>query len=136
MKDIKAFSSVSSVSEKLIRAVVRQCGGWDSFREMARDVSEHGAEAGFSGFILSAETGRFYATHRPAILAHARELAGVGVSLPALVKSFRCLPDSTEEEIGATLYGNRAAQDVCIANALAWFALEEVARAYVDALGA
>jgi hypothetical protein len=61
-----------------------------------------------------------------------------------LIGSFNCLssrtdsgkrtPDYTADEIGATMYGATSRMDTQIANALAWFAAEEVARAYCDAL--
>lgn len=118
----------------MARAVIRQCGGWESFTDMADDVSNHGAGGGFHGFIYYVDTCRFYAVNRDSILAYARELAadiGEG-DLMALVAGFNCLKDSTESEIGLTLYGTKKQHDIQVANALAWFALEEVSRRYVD----
>jgi hypothetical protein len=52
-----------------------------------------------------------------------------------MVQNFRCLgKDYTMTEIGRTLYSNKPQHDTYVANALAWFALEEVARSYVDFL--
>jgi hypothetical protein len=48
-----------------------------------------------------------------------------------MVKSFRSL-DSTLSEIGCTLYGTKRQHDTIVANALAWYAAEEVARSFVD----
>jgi len=40
----------SNIPSKLVRAVVRQSGGWQSFTESAQDVVNRGAESGFNGF--------------------------------------------------------------------------------------
>lgn len=122
--------------DDLARAVIRQAGGWESFTEMAQDVASHGANSGFSGFTYYVDTCRFYAVNRDSILAYARELAAdVGYGdLMALVAGFNCLKDSTESEIGLTLYGNKKQHDIQVANALAWFALEEVSHCYVDTI--
>lgn len=118
--------------DDMARAVIRQCGGFESFTEMAQDVSNHGADSGFRGSTYYSDTCRFYAVNRESILAYARELAadiGEG-DIMALVAGFSCLKDSTESEIGLTLYGTKKQHDTQVANALAWFALEEVSRRY------
>ena len=52
-----------------------------------------------------------------------------------MVQGFNCLgKDYTMTEIGRTLYGNKSQHNTYVANALAWFALEEVANAYADFL--
>jgi hypothetical protein len=48
-----------------------------------------------------------------------------------MVKSFHSC-DATLSEIGYTLYGTKRQHDTQVANALAWFAAEEVARSFVD----
>lgn len=120
--------------DDMARAVIRQAGGWESFTEMAQDVNNHGADSGFHGLTYYVDTCRFYAVNRDSILAYARELAadiGEG-DLMTLIAGFNCLKDSTESEIGLTLYGTKKQHDTQVANALAWFALEEVSRRYVD----
>jgi|ERR1022692_299829 hypothetical protein len=134
MKNIKTFAAKSNVSEKLIRAIVRQAGGWITFKEMAADVANHGADSGFNGFIYYTETAAFYARNRPAILEYAGNMASeLGEGLVEMVRNFNCLGDEfTPEEIGQTLYGSRSKHNTQVANALAWFALEEVARSFVN----
>ena len=50
------------------------------------------------------------------------------------VASFNCLDDDleTREEIARALYGRINSDDTLVANALAWFALEETARELTD----
>lgn len=117
----------------LTRAVAKQCGGFDSLKEMAPDICNHGADGGFSGFIYCSDTTEFYAKNRTEILDLAKEMAAdLGENLIGLVKGFNCLKHSTEEEIGITLYGNKSQHDTQVANALAWFALEEICRELTD----
>ncbi len=129
------FIKSGRVNPDMARAVIRQAGGWDSFKEMAEDVTNHGADGGFHGFIYYVDTCRFYAVNRASILAQVRTLAEeLGEEPMIMVQGFRVLRDSTEEEIGLTMYGNKNQHDTQVANALAWFALEETARAFVDCL--
>ena len=132
--NLKSFIDKSNLPEDLIRQVVRQIGGWDSFKEHARDVSMYGANCGFAGFIYYTDTCRFYAVNRDAILEAVRSMCDdFGTEEPIqFVRSFNCLKDATESEVGLTLYGSKKQHDTQVANALAWFALEEVARSYDD----
>ena len=41
-------------------------------------------------------------------------------------------PDYTADEVARTLYGAKRDADTQIANACAWFALEEVCRSYMN----
>lgn len=136
MKNIKEFASRSNISEKLIRAVVRQSGGWEGFKDHAEDIANYGAAGGFLGFTYYTETCAFYARNRAAILECARNMADdLGEDLTAMVRGFNCLGDGyTSDEIGETLYGSCAKHNTYVANALSFYALEEVARAYCDAL--
>lgn len=130
--NLKSFIEKSNLPEDLVRQVVRQIGGWDSFKEHARDVSMYGASGGFSGFIYYTDTCRFYAVNRDAILEAVRDMCDdLGEEPIQFVRSFNCL-DATESEVGLTLYGSKKQHDTQVANALAWFALEEVARSFED----
>lgn len=132
-KTIKNFTEYSSIDAKLIRAVVRQSGGWLSFQESAPDIAKHGISGGFSGWIYYTETCEFYAKNQEAIVALAEQWADdFNISPISFVAGFRCLDADDEPNGGKTLYGNKRQHDTTIANALAWFAAEEVARAFVD----
>lgn len=130
---LKNFIDNSNIDAKLIRAVVRQSGGWSAFQEMAPDITQHGVSGGFSGWIYYTETIEFYAKNQALIITLAEQLADdIGYqSVQDMVKGFRCL-DVTLSEIGCTLYGNKKQHDTQVANALAWFAAEDVARSFVD----
>ena len=133
-KTIKNFTEYSSIDANLIRAVVRQSGSWQSFQDMAPDITNHGISGGFSGWIYYTETCQFYAKNQGAIVALVENWANDSNLSPiCFVVGFRCLDDDDDEpNVGKTLYGNKRQHDTTIANALAWFAAEEVARSFVD----
>ena len=126
------FAQTCSAGETLTRAVVRQIGGWEEFKERAQDICSHGADGGYSGFIYYSDTVKFYEDHKAEIysLVHNTSQEFGDESAIAFVKNFACLKESTEEEIGKTLYGGEV--DTFVANALAWFALESVSYDYAN----
>lgn len=136
---IKSMINNSNIPASLIRAVVRQFGGFDSFKESTQDVNNHGISGGFHGFIYYSDTCAFYARNRKDIGVLCRQMADeLDEGLIEMINDFNCLRlDSCEnylEEIGKTLYGNKSQHDTQVANALAWFAGEEVCRLYCDLL--
>lgn len=130
---IKNFCKFSSINPDLIRAVIRQSGGWSDFQEKAPDITNHGIVGGFSGWIYYTETCEFYAKNQSLIveLVESQTYDYGYQSAQDMVKDFRYL-DATLSEIGCTLYGNKRQHDIQVANALAWFAAEEVARSFAD----
>jgi hypothetical protein len=119
------------MDKKLVSAVVRKLGS----RDYLRDVNYHGADGGFPGFTYTWETVEFYKRHKSQIVELLREYADdMGESISDVVSEFRCLADlpGKSDEIGRTLYGRIGKNDFMVANALAWFALEEVARFICD----
>ena len=135
MRTIKQAAEHSGISESLIRAVCRQIGDKDSLR----DVCRGGADAGFAGFTYYSDTVAFFKRQRSAIADFAENMAsdmGEGDAVK-LVSGFNCFRGSQPGELTASiarcLYGGRLREeDTQVANALAWFALEEVARAVAD----
>lgn len=131
-KTLKNFIEYSSIDTKLIRAVVRQSGGWKPFQDMAPDIANHGIAGGFSGWIYYTETCQFYAKNQGVIVALVEQWSNdSNLSSIDLVAGFHCF-DADKSSVGKTLYGNKRQHDTIVANALAWFAAEEVARAFVD----
>jgi hypothetical protein len=112
-------------------AVLEALGGDnDESIDTLRDVALHGADAGFPGFTTHADTCAFYEANRAEILALVGEQASeFGQTKIAFLQGFQCLQGVDVDEIGRALYGSPNEDDVTVPNALAWFALEEVARA-------
>lgn len=133
---LKNLIESSSIPATLIRAVVSQLGGWERFTESAPDIANHGIDGGFSGFIYYTDTEAFARKHRKAIAALASQQADdFGTGVFEMIRGFGCFRDQdvTDEEIGTALYAGKDVEDgVNMLNALAWYAGEEVARAYVD----
>jgi hypothetical protein len=121
------------MDEKLVNAVIKRVG-----KESLQNVVNIGANAGFPGFTYNWETIAFFKQYRdeivPIIEDYSRELE---ISPIEFVASFRILQmdpkdPSDEAEIARALYGNLRDDDVFVPNALALFALEEVANYVVE----
>jgi len=131
---LKGLIESTNIPETLVRAVVREMGGWDSFKESAPDVCRGGISGGFHGFIYYTDTLRFAFTNRKDILEMATQQAkDLGTGLVEMIEGFNCFRNCkpTQAEIVMGLAGR--SNDTQVPNALAWYAGEEVARAYCDA---
>ena len=132
---MKSFINRSNLPAPLIRAVVKQSGGWKNFQEIAKDVAEQGADCGFSGWIYYRETMEFFRKNRKIILEHAEEMAqDLGEPMLSMIQDFgifRTAPIKTED-LAKALYAGKGPEVATVYNVMSWFALEEVARAYVD----
>jgi len=121
------------MNKTLQNAVIRRLGG----RESLQDICNHGADGGYHGFIYYDDTCKFFRAHKLAIIELAEELAeDLGENVLELIKNFNCLHgEYSTAEIAKVLYGrwdNNSNYHTQIANAMAWFALEEVARYICD----
>jgi hypothetical protein len=125
-----------NIPAALVRAVVKQSGGWASFKEDTKDIADHGIDGGFNGWINHSDTCAFARRNRALIAEFAADQAGdLGLGVIEMVQGFGCLgKDYSIDEIGRCLYGR--GDDTSIMNGLAWYAAEECARAYCDALEA
>lgn len=128
----------TNIPESLVRAVVRQMGGWKSFEESAPDICRGGIDGGFHGFIYCGDTMKFAKANKEEIRSLAIQQAeDFGLGVVEMIKGFGCFKNSgvTEAEIIDGLAGIAHPMGVNVLNALAWYAGEEVARAYCDAFG-
>lgn len=138
--NMKTLIANSSIPATLIRAVVKNMNGWDSFIESAQDVVDHGAVCGFGNFIYYTDTITFTAKNRKVITELAAQQAtDFGDSSEIeMILGFNQLKhdDLTSSDMARALYGRLADEDkkTTIYNVLAWYALEEVAQAYCDLL--
>lgn len=139
MKKISQKQLIEStgIPAPLVKAVVRQLGGWECFCESAPDISAHGIDGGFSGFVYNVDTEAFARRNRAHISAMASEQASdFGTGVIEMIQSFGCFRHGTKptnEEVGQALYAGKEVDGPGVLNALAWYAGEEVARAYCDA---
>lgn len=135
MKTLQSFVEKSHIDDKLIRAVVRQIGGWESFTQNAPDISAHGIDGGFHGFIYTAETVKFAKKNLPEIMELAKNMADdMGEDKYKMIAGFNCLKGYENLDVGSAIYNKKSEDHALVLNALAWFAGEEVARSYVDTL--
>lgn len=136
MKTIKQFIQQSSINPSLIRAVIRQFGNWDYFKQSASDISSYGAAGGFSGFTYYVDTVSFTKRNKKLILELCEDLDNQleSVGLIAFIAGFNCLRgmDITQDSIARAIYQGKGDDVTQVFNALAWLALEEVASQYSD----
>lgn len=135
---LKAFQAhTGHINNKLIKAVVNQFGGWQSFKESAEDVSNHGIDGGFGGFIYYSETHEFAMKNRKLIVELLEEIAdSLGDDVVSMVAKFGVFRQSEmdaedRKDLYKFLGGGRPTQGT-ITNVMAWFAAEEVCRAFSD----
>jgi hypothetical protein len=141
-------------STKLQNAVFRQLGYSrkdlkkenSELRGILEEVCRGGASAGWSGFNYYEDTVQFTKDNRAEILKSIKELASdLGENPVELIKGFNCFrvnkgetfPSDIENAIGRFVYGGTYREDEdcdiqTVYNALAWYALEEVARDITD----
>ena len=126
----------TNIPATLVRSVVNQLGGWESFTESAHDIASNGIDGGFPGFIYYTETEAFAKANRADIAALASQQSeDFGTGVFEMIRNFGCFKGDkiSDEEIGQALYAGENTDDgVNMLNALAWYAGEEVARAFVD----
>jgi hypothetical protein len=132
------------MNKKLINAVIENLG-YDDLNdpdciEDLRNITNHGIDCGYGGFVYYSETTSFFNENRKEIIELVKEMSfEFGEGMIELVASFNCLKDMdvTLDEIGNVLFcvetDNRD-EKMLIKNALSWFAGEEVARHLVDQL--
>lgn len=136
---LSQFIAESGLNAPLVRSTVRQCGGWEMFQEDAKNLQlcPRGAAGGFGGFIYHSETVAFAKRNKKALLDLCKDQAadyyGHGMTIPAFIAGFNCV-DCDAEQVAIALYTGKGENVTEVYNALAWYALEEVARRYCDTM--
>lgn len=129
-KTLKNFIAFSHLPEALIRATVKQYGSWSGFIEAAPDMRD--AAAGWPGFCYYTDTVEFAKANWPALKHACKTLADdIGVDgVYSLIAGFNCLKMDVDAVCEAIHAETDDSEQVW--NALAWFALEEVANSCSD----
>jgi hypothetical protein len=135
MATLQDFIDSTNLPPELVRAVVEQSGGWEDFTESAPDMARS-IDGGFSGFIYYSDTVPFAEENRAGIARVCEDIAeDFGQGVIEMVQGFNCFRNDppSQGSVGRALYGGAADDDTRnVLNALAWFAGESVARAFVD----
>jgi hypothetical protein len=128
------------MNSKLIKAVSDQLGSdGEELKTTFQDISNHGIDGGYGGFVYYSDTIEFFKKNRKEIVELVVEMSEEFGQTPIeFVRGFNCLKNTfenaaeAEAEISRALYGRLSKDDTQVPNALAWFAGEEVARYMVD----
>jgi hypothetical protein len=100
------------------------------------DVCNHGADGGYGNFVYYSDTVKFFDENKDAILERLKEDAlSFGCDALEMVCGFGCLRsfELSSIDIAAAIYEADSEWETQVKNALAWYALEEVAREVVEA---
>jgi hypothetical protein len=112
----------------LKRAVMRQFGDSSSFYDSVSDIANHGASGGVCGFIYYSDTVAFTKRNKNKIMQSLAELSNdTGESIIGMLSHWQCLKGFNQREIMEGLYNPKSDNKTTVYNALAWYALEEVA---------
>lgn len=134
-KLIKYAEDSRRIPAKVTRAVIRQLGGWDDDTpQTLRDITRGGINGGFHGFIYYSETVPFARKLRAELLAMLESFAsdmGSKGGAPEAISQFQCV-SLTAGEVARALYARNDDNATEVFNVLAWYAGEEVARAFDD----
>lgn len=132
-------SKMPHVPSPLVRATIKQLGGWDE--EAAQncfDIANFGIGGGFHGFIYYTDTVSFFKRNKKHILELAeREAQDLGYTgVLGLFASFNCMKslDISETEIAKAVFTGKGELVDQVLNCLAWYAAETVAREIHDIL--
>jgi len=112
----------------LKRAVMRQFGDSEYFYESVPDIVNYGASGGVSGFIYYSDTVNFTKRNKDKIMQSLTELSDdLGESIVSMLSHWQCLKGMSQCEIMEGLYNPRSDNKTTVYNAIAWYALEDVA---------
>lgn len=112
----------------LKRAVMRQFGDSEYFYESVPDIANYGASGGVSGFIYYSDTVNFAKRNKDKIMQSLTELSDdIGESIISMLSHWQCLRGMSQRDIMDGLYNSKSEYKDTVYNALAWYALEDVA---------
>lgn len=112
----------------LKRAVMRQFGDSESFYESVPDIANYGASGGVSGFIYYSDTVNFTKRNKDKIMHSLTDLSNdIGESIVSMLSRWQCLKGMSQRDIMDGLYNSKSEDKDTVYNALAWYALEDVA---------
>lgn len=121
---------------ELTLAVLNQLGGIDDeLPGTLEDIASHSADAGWVGFTYYSDTLAFFKANKRAIMKRLEEDAdNFGQDVLEMVARFGCLKDLhlAPYEISEAMNG-RGGDAEFVQNALAWYALEEIAHELTNA---
>jgi len=121
--------------KSLAKSVVEQIGGWGEFKERAEYITKHGANNGEFGFIYYEETEGFVMRNKNEIISLIKIQSAADEYSPLeMLCNFKPLSSLSDLEIACGLFNTESEYRTQVFDCLSKYALEEVARIYIDFL--
>lgn len=123
-----------NVDPSLVRGIVRWHGGWTEFKNIAEDISNHGANTGIS-FVWYSDSVKFFRNHAPAIKTWLASLAEdcYNCSMGEMVQQWN-LKSYTVDEINQALYTGKGDAVDQVFDTTLKAVVEEIARAVIESV--
>lgn len=129
---MKSVIETSVLSPSLIRALVNFHGGWSQFKEIAGDISNHGA-AGGQSFCSYHEATVFFKANRKDIKQWLKDLASdFDQSTAEMVRCWGTLSNYSIDEISEAVYALEGDAVGAVCETIGWSLAEELSRSVVD----
>ena len=134
----EVFLENHSSNPDLAKAVIAQMGGSENFAENANNISSHGIDGGYSGFVYYTDTVKFAEENHGAIMDSLKsDMDNFGnESVPEMRSHWKSLNDLSQDEIAEVVYDKDPENEnyTQVYNAMAWYAGEQVSYEYSNAL--
>ena len=129
---MKSVIETSVLAPSLIRALVNFHGGWDRFKEIAKDTCNHGAAGGqsFCGYV---ESTVFFKANRKDIKQWLKDLASdFDQSTAEMVRCWGTLSDYTIDEISEAVYALEGDAVGPVCETIGWALAEQLSGEVVE----
>ncbi len=138
MKKLKLSTVIknTNLDASLVRGLVAWHGGWGEFKNIAEDISNHGANTGIS-FVWYTDSVKFFRNHAPAIKAHLASCAYDyydSNNISEMIVKWDLVSGYTVEEINQALYTGKGDARDSVYDAAVKAVTEELARVVVDSM--
>lgn len=138
MKNLKLSTVIenTNIDASLVRGVVAWHGGWEEFKNIAEDISNHGANTGIS-FIWYTDSVKFFRNHAPAIKSWLKSLATDCYdveSVGSMMSKWDLISQYSVDEINQALYTGKGDAVDQVFDVAVKAVTEELARVVVDSM--
>lgn len=138
MKKLKLSTVIenTNLDASLVRGLVAWHGGWEEFKNIAQDISNHGANTGIS-FVWYEDSVKFFRNHAPAIKVWLKSLASDSYdieSVGSMLSKWDLVSQYSVDEINQALYTGKGDARDSVYDAAVKAVTQDLARVVVDSM--